>query len=240
MRSAAVIPEPVAVLAVETCENSKLGAVSATWVSQASCPHDCKLFHEGCYAEVGRAGFVTRRLNSSRVRGALRLAQLEARAIDRLTGDRLLRLHVVGDARTDAAAAELAAAAKRYERRGMLARRGRKVWTYTHAWRKVARASWGAVSVLASCETPADAAAALAKGYAAALVVPAFEQEAAYDLAGVKVLPCPNQTRGVRCRDCGLCLDADRLHARGLVIGFAAHSQGAGAVRQTLLSLATV
>jgi hypothetical protein len=83
------------------------------------------------------------------------VARAEAAAIDGLTGDRLLRLHVVGDARTNAAARVLPEAARRYALRGDSPRRGRKVWTYTNAWRTVGRESWGdAVSVLASVETP--------------------------------------------------------------------------------------
>src|SRR5262245_63271856 len=88
--------------AVETSTNAKLGPVSATYASQASCPRSCPWFGKGCYAEQGFVGLQTRRLNRSAVRGALRIARAEARVIDALTGDRLLRLHVVGDARTDA------------------------------------------------------------------------------------------------------------------------------------------
>jgi hypothetical protein len=231
----------LAAIAVETSTNAKLGPVSATYASQSSCPRSCPWFGNGCYAERGLVGYQTRRLNRSALRGALRIAEAEARAIDTLTGDRLLRLHVVGDARTDAAARELGAAADRYSRRGNAPRRGKKVWTYTHAWRSVTRESWGdAVSVLASVETVRDARTPMAAGYAAAVVVAAFEREGAYRIDGVTVVPCPQQTRGVTCRDCGLCRDDERLRAAGLVIAFQAHGSGGGAVRQTLLSLPTV
>src|SRR5947209_2259473 len=110
-------PDPAAI-AVETSTNSKLGPVSATYASQASCPPSCPWFNNGCYAERGLVGWQTRRLNRSALRGALRSARAEGKAIDTLTGDRLLRLHVVGDARTDGAARELGAAARRYTARG--------------------------------------------------------------------------------------------------------------------------
>jgi hypothetical protein len=234
------LPQPAAI-AVETSTNAKLGPVSATYASQASCPRSCPWYGNGCYAERGQVGFQTRRLNRSRVREAARIAEAEARAIDALTGDRLLRLHVVGDARTDRAARALGAAAQRYARRGNAPRHGRKVWTYTHAWRTVARSSWGdAVSVLASVETVRDARDAMARGYAAAVVVSAFERESAYQIDGVTVVPCPNQTRSVTCRECGLCRDDERLRAAGLVIAFAAHGSGGASIRKTLLSLPTV
>ena len=233
-------PQPAAI-AVETSTNAKLGPVSATYASQASCPRSCPWYGNGCYAERGQVGWQTRRLNRSRVREAARIADAEARAIDALTGDRLLRLHVVGDARTDAAARLLGAAAQRYARRGNAPRHGRKVWTYSHAWRAVSRASWGdAVSVLASVETVKEARQAMRAGYAAAVVVCAFERQGAYPIDGVTVVPCPNQTRGVTCRECGLCRDDERLRRAGLVIAFEAHGSGGGAVRKTLMSLPTV
>lgn len=98
------------------------------------------------------------------------------------------------------------------------------VWTYTHAHREVPREAWGRVSVLASCEKPQDAADAMDRGYAAALVTPPHPEDGrAYELGGVKVIPCPNQTRGVQCSECRLCFDDARLLASRSVIGFEVH-----------------
>jgi hypothetical protein len=94
--------------------------------------------------------------------------------------------------------------------------------------------------VLASVETVRDARQAMARGYAAAVVVSAFERENAYQIDGTTVLPCPNQTRGVTCRECGLCRDDERLRSAGMVIAFAAHGTGRATVRKTLVSLPTV
>lgn len=223
-----------AAIAVETSENAKLGPVSATYVGQQSCPDSCPLLNRGCYAETGPVGIIARRLSKGR-RGSLALAREEARAIAGLTGDRLLRLHVVGDTATNPGAVVLGKAAESYGRRGMRPLFGKKVWTYTHAWKMVRRESWGqAVSVLASCEDPKDVAWADAAGYAAALVVPSFERPVAYTLGGLTVLPCPNQTTGVTCHDCGLCRNDERLREAGLVIGFAAHGARANTVRRHL------
>ena len=46
----------------EVCENGKLGPMSATYVSQASCPDDCPLLGRGCYADVGHTWQTTRRV----------------------------------------------------------------------------------------------------------------------------------------------------------------------------------
>ena len=115
------------VLAVETSSNAKLGACSATYVTQGSCPA-CPFLGNGCYAGYGPLGWQAARLNGSSVLAPARIARAEARAIDGLTGDRPLRLHVVGDCRTPLAARIVARAAERYGARG-----GRQVWTYTHA-----------------------------------------------------------------------------------------------------------
>lgn len=206
---------------VELTQNGKLGACSATYVSQASCPRSCPFRGSGCYAEYGHASIQTRRLNGSEERRAERLARAEARAIDRLTGLRPLRLHVVGDCRTARAAVIVARASKRYRQRW-----GNPVWTYSHAWRDVERSDWGDVSVLASVEAVTDLIAAESRGYATAIVVPEFADTRMYTIQGRKILPCPEQTRGVTCEECRLCMDDERLYRQGITIAFAAHSQG--------------
>jgi hypothetical protein len=97
------------------------------------------------------------------------------------------------------------------------------------------------VSVLASCETADDVRLARARGYAAALVVPAFEDAAAFPLAGLdgaKVVPCPQQTRDRSCTDCRLCFADARLRDRNLVIGFALHGWGINKARRALTRVA--
>jgi hypothetical protein len=140
------------------------------------------------------------------------VARAEADAIDSLSGTRPLRLHVVGDCPTDDAARIVSDAAERYTARG-----GGRAWTYTHAWRDVVRASWQSVSVRASCETADDVRAAHARGYDAAIVVDSHKSDRAYDVDGIRVVPCPEQTRGRSCADCGLCMRP------GTTIAFAVH-----------------
>jgi hypothetical protein len=226
---------PAAAKAIELSDNAKLGPMSATYVSQQSCPPACPFRGNGCYGEHGLVGLTTRRLNRAGLTQARDIARQEARAIDRLSGVFDLRLHVVGDARTASAARELDRAAKRYRRRG---RRGSKVFTFSHAWADVPRKAWGAVSVLASCETAGQVLQARARGYAAALVVPEFRQEAAYDHEGLRLLPCPYETRGVKCVHCRLCMDDARLRKAGLTIGFVPHGHGKEKARLALPVLA--
>lgn len=202
---------------------SKLGHVATTAApADQSCPHDCALWDACFYRKGLHLGRVNRELEGASAGATpLQVAEAEAKAIDtQLSGRYPLRIHVGGDARTASAAAVLGSAAERYH-----AIAGQPVFTYTHAWRTVPRSAWGsAVSVLASVESPAEAARAMVRGYAAALTVDRHPEDGKAWRAGrLRVIPCPEQTRGVKCEDCRLCFDADGLRRRRAVIAFAMH-----------------
>jgi hypothetical protein len=151
-----------------------------------------------------------------------RIAEHEAKAIRGLSGKFDLRLHVVGDCKTEEATEIVADACADHVKKC-----GKRVWSYTHAWKDVRKSAWKEVSVLASCQTLEEVSDAHAAGYAPALVVTEHAQETAYDLGdGFKGVPCPQQTgRAASCVDCGLCMNADKLHASKRVILFALHGQ---------------
>lgn len=225
------------VTVVERSANSKTGLVSATYASQATCPTTCPLKGSGCYAEGGMVGMHTRKLNKSAETDPDQLAWAESIAIAGLTGELPLRLHVVGDATTDSAARMLSGAAEFHTRK-----HAQPVWSYTHAWREVARGSWQGVSILASCESTQDAKLAMQKGYAAAVVVAEHKGEGgrAWMEDGVRMVPCPQQTgRSADCRSCGLCMRAESLLTVGSVIAFQVHGQqvAKGRVALTQISL---
>lgn len=213
-------------IAKRDSHNAKIGKCATTYAAQASCPTDCVFFDGGgCYAETGWVGkTVTAPLNEAATSVGIptprAVAQAEAGAIDRLSlrDGRPLRLHTVGDCATDEAARIVAAAAEDYMVNG-----GGPVWTYTHAWRTVDRASWGLVSVLASCETAADVKLAHERGYATSIVVEEFVDDRRYSKRNVNVLPCPAQTRDRDCASCGLCFNDRRLREERLTIGFEVH-----------------
>jgi hypothetical protein len=253
---------------VEASKNAKLGDCSATYVSFASCWTGCAFYGKGCYGGHDLTGLQERQLRRATLGGkfagpvargagsgkktpdARRIARDEARVIDALIGARPLRLHVVGDCRTVSAAQILARAADRYIKRskahyrGLLGRLAAKgwpgmpVWSYCHTWRTIARQAWGKISILASCETRADVAAAMKRGYAAALVVESHPADGkAWVADGVKFVPCPNQTRGVTCRECRLCFDDAALRAAKSVITFRVHGGGKEQAREALIQI---
>lgn len=218
---------------VPLSQNAKLGPVAATYVAQVTCPTSCPFYKNGCYAETGNAGIHTARLNRTTA-DAMELAQAEAdlihaAAINPKQSKIPLRLHVVGDCKTDAAAGLVSTAAAIYQKR-----KG-TVWTYTHAWKDVRRESWGDVSVLASCETVADVRKAMSEGYAAAIV---RDQDTTIKEDGLTYVPCPQQRReGVTCASCRLCMQDSKLRDRGVVIVFTPHGFNRKKVNQTLESI---
>jgi len=150
---------------------------------------------------------------------------------DGARGGRDLRLHAGGDVASTRGAKALSGAAEDWKRRG-----GGSVWTFTHRWRQVARHSFGAISVLASCESTEDAKRAQQRGYVPALVLRSFPSERAFDLDGLRVIPCPAETRGTTCVQCRLCLDREQhLRASKSAIGFALHGRQAAQVRLPVL-----
>jgi site-specific DNA-methyltransferase (adenine-specific) len=225
-------PLPQLAIARASSKNSKLGNAATTYAAQTSCPSSCVFLDGGgCYAEAGQLGkFVTAPLNAAAravEHDAVDVAIAESDAIDALevVPGQALRLHTVGDCASDEAARVVSAAAARYRARG-----GGPVWTYTHAWRDVARESWGEVSVLASCETADDAELARERGYGTSIVVEEFEKDARHPVRsesskafGADILPCPQQTRHKTCSDCRLCFDDAAVRERGYSIAFELH-----------------
>jgi hypothetical protein len=207
------------VIGVELSHTTKIGPASATYASQASCPDDCPLRKNGCYGESGRVGIHTAKLNKSDDE-PIEIAYAEAAAIDKLSGLLDLRVHVVGGCQTDVEAKIVGGAAGRF----MTRRRPTDAWTYAHAWKTIKRASWGIMSVLASCHTVTEAKQAMSRGYAAALTVAKMPLKA-YKEDGITFVPCPEQAKdNITCVECRLCFDDSKLLEKKIVILFELHT----------------
>lgn len=213
----------------------------STYVSiEATCPNSCKFKREadgtpgGCYVDAGKTVFTIRRLDleGANLNGdgvVIAEADLIDRAFragvpqDGARGGRDLRLHVGGDVYGSESTAFLGEAATRWRERG-----GGKVWTFTHCWKEIPRTAWGPdINVLASVEDTGQFHFARRMGYAPALVVSKHHSHRAKMQMGVKVIPCPAETKpGTTCVNCRLCLDSSALFQRGAGISFALHGSG--------------
>lgn len=219
---------------VEKSQNGKLGKVAATYASiEATCPSSCKLKNAGCYAQLGFVGIQNARLTrAKRSYTPTEIAKIEADLIDKSFNRKsipgtVLRLHVSGDVTTKTGVKFLASASSRYQKRG-----GGKVWTYSHAWKKLPRKHWGNISVLASVDSIQEAKEAIAAGYAPAMAVPKFQSEKAYEIDGIKFIPCPAQTKDdVTCSSCKLCMKSDFLEASKAGILFEAHGSSKNKIK---------
>ena len=218
--------------AVEVSKNDKTGPVSATYASQDSCPAGCPFLAKGCYARNGPVGIVTRRLNDAPEISLVAMAEQEAQAIRELTGRMDLRVHVVGDCATPRTARIIAGAMKAHRRK-----RKKSAWNYTHAWKRVPVKSWLGESVLASCQSIAEAKEALKAGYAPAVILESFDRAGPYVKDGLKILPCRHTTHGIQCVDCRACFDVAALIRTQTAIGFIPHGSESKAVVRVLQTL---
>jgi hypothetical protein len=205
--------------------------VCSTSVSiAATCPDTCRYKGNGCYEQAGlTGGRAAKRDVAAAGMAGIDVAQLEADTIDAqfpagvpqdgARGGRDLRLHVAGDAPSEAGARLLAMAARRWLLRG-----GGAVWTYTARWGEIPRAAWGPIHVLASVQTVEEADEAVSLGYTPAYSIATFESKRKYPMrfskARLHVLPCPAETAGRDCASCRLCL---RELPPDVAIGFQVH-----------------
>lgn len=247
---------PGAIL-VPRSENGKTGRITATYVSQETCPCGCPFRNNGCYAETGFPRFATSRVAKSGqglsasaiIRNEASLIQHYAKSIasgfyaNRIISDRL-RLHIVGDVVDGHSARRLNSAIREWAK--ALAARGvrrPKAWLYTRNWRNISRGLFnGCLNPLASVLTAAEAREASKRGYLPALVVTKFPNGAR--AAALKhdpdltIIPCPAQTKsGVTCDSCGLCMRGPEELRPGAVIGFESHGSGKARVDAVLIQL---
>lgn len=166
---------------------AKKQRAAATYASiSSSCPDECALRDNGCYAQQGKTAMSVRRLDAEARKFGLTSVQTaasEAYSIysahkgGAIPENTFFRFHVSGDSQTVEGTLLLADAYRDWHSRG-----GDKGWCYTHAWSKVPRRAWGKISTLASVDNPAtDVVKAKSMGYAPAIVVESFGQITAMD-----------------------------------------------------------
>jgi len=215
---------------VESSQNSKIGDADATYVSiKGSCPVSCPLKGgRGCYAETSYTGILVRKLDIETINlTPTEIAEAEAEAIDKsykgktLPMGRKLRLHVCGDCREQEGARIVNEAVGRWLKRG-----GEVCWSYTRAWDIVPRDVWNNVSILASVSSVIQALEAREQGYIPAIIIDKYNGEKSFildNVTDIKFIPCPAQTKHIKCIDCGLCMRVDSLYKQGRGIAFVAH-----------------
>lgn len=191
----------------------------------ATCPASCPLLNAGCYAQGGHTALHARR-GSYDARDGARFVEWVAS----LPVGAIVRLHVSGDVMMpgDDGATIVDGAYLDALCQGARARPDVKVYGYTHAWREIDRDAVNMPANLtlnASCDTPADVADARAAGWQTTTVVPS---DTSWRRNGDTVV-CPEQTSGIPCAECKLC-----MRARPVTVAFRAHGSGTRKVDRRL------
>lgn len=217
--------------------NDKLGdrVVTTTLPILATCPSTCAHHPASgntCYAYFGHMRSNQHRLErqGSTPEGII---EREVSFVSSLMKGTLTRLHVAGDFVSQGHLSKVVAAVKRS---------GVRAWSYTHRWRSLKPKA--GISLLASVENTEDMLAAHKRGFPVARVVSEHRSAAAYELhapdgspTGFTGIPCPEQTKGVKCQDCQLCLKGEWLHSSKRVILFAPHGARQRALKESLVQI---
>jgi hypothetical protein len=174
-----------------------------------TCPSTCPLLNAGCYAQGGNVPIHARgRVSESD--GVVYLRELS-----RIPHGAIMRLHVSGDVLLhDALDVDYLNAIIH----GATLRPDMTFYSYTHAWRMIDRAEFvfpKNLVINASCDNEEEVAEARAAGWDTVTVVPESVEGKRYG----NMVVCPQQTVGMSCAECKLCMKASRR----LTVAFKAH-----------------
>jgi hypothetical protein len=217
--------------------NAKTGKIAVSTTSQDSCPSDCALKGNGCYASTGPLKLHWDRVSEGPWADKPRGTDIESfcNALRQLPDRSLFRHNQAGDlphtnGLINPHALKLIADA--CGERNLIA------WTYTHHNVKnpansqpVHEAIASGLTVNVSAHSQQHAADCHKQGLPSVCIVPRGETRKHWEHDGVKFLVCPAQTSKKTCSECKLCAVADR----SCVIAFKAHGTQAKKVEATIL-----
>ena len=201
--------------------NAKTGAIPVTTTSFASCPDNCGLKSNGCYASAGGPLALHWRKVTEGARGVdyPEFVQL----IAKLPKFQLWRHNQAGDLLGDNNTINAEALAQL-----VAANKGRRGFTYTHKpvldnahnAEAVRAANAGGFTVNLSADNLAQADDLAALGIApVCTILPEDAAPVSYTPQGRKIVVCPAQTReDITCATCALCQKQERA-----IVGFRVH-----------------
>jgi len=181
-----------------------------------SCPTSCPLLNAGCYAQSGHTALQMRGRHSETD------GEIFLRELDRIPHGAWMRLHVSGDVMTDAGPDGSSEVDWPYLEaliEGARRRPDVTFYGYTHAWKQIGVLPPAPSNFVlnASVDDPADMDEAKSLGWETTVVV---ASDVTWKRQGDTVV-CPNQTAGLSCYECGLC-----MRERPVTVAFKAHGSG--------------
>jgi hypothetical protein len=216
--------------------NKKTGPIAVSTTSKDSCPKDCPLKGNGCYAESGPLRLHWDAVSAGPWRDKPRGTDIESfiSSLKTLPEGSCFRLNQAGDlphfnGLINAHVLGLIANA--------CADRKLTAWTYTHHdinnrenRTLVVGSNRMGLTVNASAHSQQQAADYHRAGIPSVCIVPKNETRKHWEHDGVKFLVCPAQWSDKNCAECRLCSVADRR----CVVAFKAHGTQAKKVEQTI------
>lgn len=199
--------------------NVKTGAIPVTSSGRDTCPDTCPLkAGNGCYAENFPSMIAWDRLT----RGEFGFSfDGLVKAIKDLPKGQLWRMNEKGDLSHDSGhidTAKLQAIVK--------ANKGKKGFTYTHHLPSVGNnleaiqeANANGFTINLSANNLEQVDDYMAHNVPVVVVLPVNAPVVSYTPKGQKVVVCLEETKGIKCAQCGLCQQSDR----SFVVGFRAH-----------------
>lgn len=184
-----------------------------------TCPSSCPLLGDGCYAQEGNVA-IQQRGRSSSDDGSILIQSLKM-----MPPSSLVRHHVSGDFMLDGVldTAYLAAAIMSAHLRPDI-----QFYGYTHAWREIDRKEWrfpDNFTLNASVDSLDQIEEAEAAGWPVAVTI-----SEKLPPKGKGYAVCPNQTHGISCWDCRLCL----RQKRKIAVAFYPHGRGRKKIERRL------
>lgn len=208
--------------------NAKTGPIPVTMTAKESCPDNCSLKTNGCYAEVGRVAIHWRKLSDD----SKGIAQSELmESIAKLPKGTLWRHNISGDLKPDAKHPDMIDS--EFMRQLIDANKGKKGFTYTHhkvmgdaasasvnrAFIKGANLHGFTVNLSADSIKDADNLKALDIG-PVVTIMPEDCDKVTVTPAGNTVVQCPaTYNENIQCSNCGIC----QVSNRKAIIGFPVH-----------------
>ena len=216
--------------------NAKTGKIAVSTTSQDSCPSDCALKGNGCYASTGPLKLhwdkVSQGPMSKQARGTDLMSFCDS--LRALPDGSCFRHNQAGDLPHNDGLINVHALRLITE---ACSERNLVAWTYTHhntnkAPNKLAilQANKQGLTVNISAHSQQHAAHYHKQGLPSVCIVPRGETRKNWEHDGVKFLVCPAQTSEKTCSECRLCAIADR----SCVVAFKAHGTQAKKVEATI------
>lgn len=219
--------------AVTNSGNRKVKGMAVFNRPQETCPGWCPLLGSGCYAEYGPAGQSPFKQTNDFMRDWT-VPELVAHLKSRPSWP-FLRDRVAGDVlKLDSQEVDI-------DYLQMVIDVSRQVemtpFGYTHAWKMVAEViellDDGGYTMNASCDTTRDVEHAVDLGLPVTIVSDTLVDGDM--VAGLRVVTCPFETRGVQCKDCRLCIRPGAR--RKYIVRFHPHGTGIAKARAALALL---